>query len=146
MAGAVIVWLVTAVVLGIIEGLTVALVCIWMAVAAVAAAVAAALNASIMVQILVFAVVSVVLLILTAPLSRKFRHGKRIRTNADRLFGQKGVVIRKIDSVENKGQIKVMGQVWSASGKDGQSFACGEEVLVDHIEGVHAVVTAVSDK
>ena len=82
MTGAVIVWLATAVVLGVIEGVTISLVSIWMALAAVVSAITAALGGSIMVQMLVFVAVSAVLLVLTAPLSRKFRNQKKTRTNA----------------------------------------------------------------
>ena len=140
MTGAVIVWLATAVVLGVIEGATISLVSIWMALAAVVSAITAALGGSIMVQMLVFVVVSAVLLVLTAPLSRKFRNQKKTSTNADRLLGQEGVVLRRIDPIENKGQIKVMGQVWSAAGQNGETIDDGEKVKVVSIEGVHAIV------
>ena len=110
------VWLITAVVLGIIESITVALVSIWMAIGAFAAAVFAFFGFSTAVQVLVFAAVSALMLILTAPLSKRFRQSKKVSTNADRLIGQEGVVLRRVDPIENKGQIKVMGQIWSAEG------------------------------
>ena len=140
MTGAVIVWVATAVVLGVIEGVTISLVSIWMALAAVVSAITAALGGSIMVQMLVFVAVSAVLLVLTAPLSRKFRNQKKTSTNADRLLEQEGVVLRRIDPIENKGQIKVMGQVWSASGQNGETIDDGDKVKVVSIEGVHAIV------
>ena len=93
-----------------------------------------------MVQMLVFVAVSAVLLVLTAPLSRKFRNQKKTSTNADRLLEQEGVVLRRIAPIENKGQIKVMGQVWSASGQNGEPIDDGEKVKVVSIEGVHAIV------
>ena len=119
---------------------TISLVSIWMALAAVVSAITAALGGSIMVQMLVFVAVSAVLLVLTAPLSRKFRNQKKTSTNADRLLEQEGVVLRRIDPIENKGQIKVMGQVWSASGQNGETIDDGEKVKVVSIEGVHAIV------
>lgn len=140
MTGAVIVWLVTAVVLGVIESATVTLVSIWMALAAVASAITAAFGGNIMLQILVFVSVSAILLALTAPLTKKFRNQKKTNTNADRLLGQEGVVIQKIDPIENKGQIKVLGQIWSASSETGETMEPGEKVTVQSIEGVRAVV------
>lgn len=140
MDGAVIVWIVTAVVLGIIEGVTVSLVSIWMAAGALAASVTAALGGSIILQVMVFSLVSAVLLILTAPLSKKFRTQKKTETNADRLIGQEGVVIKSIDPIENKGQIKVMGQIWSASDSSGKTIDVGEKVIVEKIEGAHVLV------
>ena len=134
------VWLITAVVLGIIESITVALVSIWMAVGAFAAAVFAFFGFSTAVQVLVFAAVSALMLILTAPLSKRFRQSKKVSTNADRLIGQEGVVLRRVDPIENKGQIKVMGQIWSAEGADGTELDIGEKVIVKAIEGVHVIV------
>lgn len=134
------VWLITAVVLGIIESITVALVSIWMAIGAFAAAVFAFFGFSTAVQVLVFAAVSALMLILTAPLSKRFRQSKKVSTNADRLIGQEGVVLRRVDPIENKGQIKVMGQIWSAEGADGIELDIGEKVIVKAIEGVHVIV------
>ncbi|MEE1012959.1 MAG: NfeD family protein [Clostridia bacterium] len=140
MNGAVIVWLLAAVVFGVAESATVVLVSIWMAVGAVAAAIAAAFGQNLMVQILIFLVVSAILLVLTAPLSRKFRSKKMESTNADRLIGQEGVVLVSIDAIENKGQVKVLGQIWSVSAADGVAIAQGEKVIVESIEGVRVIV------
>lgn len=138
--GEVIVWLALAVILGIVEGLTVSLVSIWMAVAAIVSAIVAFFGGSVMMQILTFALVSALLLVLTAPLSKKFRSQKKATTNADRLLNQTGIVIQRIDPIENKGQIKAMGQIWSAAGKEGDVIEAGEKVVVLSIEGVHAIV------
>lgn len=140
MNGAIIVWLVVALVFGIIEASTVSLVSVWMAVAAVLSAITAACHLSVMAQILIFLFASALLLVLTAPLTRKMRNKEKISTNADRLFGQEGVVLTAIDSIENQGTIKVLGQVWSATSKDGERIEIGEKVIVDGIEGVRAVV------
>ncbi len=143
MNGAVLVWLVAAVVLGVIEGMTVALVSIWMAVGAVGAAVTAAFGGSVLMQILVFLVLSALLLISTIPLSSRLRRQKTVRTNADRLIGAEGVVLSRIDAIENKGQIKALGQVWSAASANQEEFEIGDRVVVKAIEGVHAIVAAV---
>ena len=140
MNGAIVVWLIVAVIFGLIEASTVSLVSVWMAAAAVFAAFAAALQLSLLTQILVFLLASAFLLILTAPLSKKFRNREITSTNADRLFGQKGIVLTVIDPIENKGTIKVSGQVWSASSKDKIIIEPGEKVIVESIEGVRAIV------
>lgn len=133
-------WLIAAVVLGVIEGMTVALVSVWMAVGAFVAAVAAYFGAAVSVQVLVFASVSVLLLAVTAPLGKKMRVGKKAVTNADRLIGAVGVVLERIDVIEKRGTVKVMGQVWSASATDSADIDIGEKVIVETIEGVHLVV------
>ncbi|MBQ2615039.1 MAG: NfeD family protein [Clostridia bacterium] len=138
MTGAIIVWLVIAVAFGVLESVTVALVSVWMAAGAILAAIAAAFEVSLLGQILVFLLSSAILLLLTAPLSRKFRNQEKTSTNADRLLGQEGVVLTAIDSVENKGSVKVMGQIWSASAQT--PIQEGERVVVKAIEGVHLMV------
>lgn len=140
MNGTIIVWLVVALIFGIIEASTVSLVSVWMAAAAVISAIAAACHLSVMAQILVFLFASALFLILTAPLTRKMRNKEKVSTNADRLFGQEGVVLTAIESIEKQGTIKVLGQVWSAISKDGERIESGEKVIVDGIEGVRVVV------
>ena len=63
-------------------------------------------------------------------------------TNADRLIGQEGIVTEAIDPIEGKGQIKVMGQVWSASCDKPISKDC--KVIVKDIKGVKLVVETVN--
>ncbi len=140
MNDAVMIWLIAAVIFGVIEGLTVALVSVWMAVASVASAIAAAFGGSILAQILVFLIVSVILLVATVPISKRFHQNKLVKTNTDRLIGAVGVVVEQIDSVDNKGKIKVMGQIWSATHLHHSILEIGEKVVVQSIEGVHAIV------
>ena len=138
MTGNVLIWLVIAVVLGIVEGATVSLVSIWMAIGAFAAGISAALGAEILTQMLVFVGVSAILLLLTAPLTKKFRNRAVSKTNADRVIDNIGIVTEKIDPIQRKGQIKVMGQVWSAISDE--VIEVGETVIVTEIKGVRAVV------
>ncbi len=140
MTGAFIVWLIAAVVFGIIEGLTVSLVSVWMAVASVCSAVVAAFGGSILFQVIVFLLISTVLLLITIPLSKRFHEKKLVKTNADRLLGAEAVVIERIDPIENKGKIKVMGQIWSAVDAHQGILEIGEKVVVQSIEGAHAIV------
>ena len=134
----VLIWFVIAVILGIIEGATVSLVSIWMAVGAFVAGISAALGAEILTQMLVFVVVSVILLLLTAPLTKKLRNREPSKTNADRVIDSLGIVIERIDPIERKGQVKVMGQVWSALSDE--IIEVGETVSVTGIKGVRAIV------
>lgn len=137
----VILWLIIAFAAGVVEAATVSLVSVWLAVGAVCAAVAAALGATIMVQSIVFLIISLVLLVLTAPLSKKFREGKKTPTNADRLIGCTAVIVEDIDHIQGKGAVKVMGQEWSARLEDGSTAQIGEEVIVERISGAHLVVS-----
>ncbi len=140
MSGFAIFWIIFAVMLGIVEGITVNFVSIWFAIGAVFAFVTAIFTDLIWVQIAVFVVVSIIALILTRPLVKKLLKNKTIPTNADRFVGKSGVVIEDIDEISGTGQIKVMGQTWSAKPEKGISIDKGEEVIINKIEGVKAVV------
>lgn len=138
-------WLFLALVLGIIEAATVNLVTVWWAVSAVLTAILASLGVKMQIQSACFIVFSAVLLVLTRPLVKKFTDKKKIATNADRIIGMTGIVIKEINPLENVGQIKVMGQVWSAKTLSGEKIEEGKEVTVCGLEGVKAVVRRTED-
>lgn len=135
-----IIWVVAAVALGIIEGVTLNLVTIWPAIGAVCAAIAAAFGLGLLGQLLIFIGVSVVLLLATRPLALRLLSKKKEPTNFDRMVGAEARVIQRIDPIENRGQIKVLGQVWSAVAADGGSIEADEAVVVVAVRGVKAVV------
>ena len=132
-------WLAAAVIFGVVELITAPLICIWFCGGALVAALVGYFTNSMLVSTVVFVLVSALLLVLTRPLVKSKIAPKVQPTNADRIIGKEAVVILGIDPVENKGQIKVDGQVWSA--KSECAIAEGERVTVSSIEGVKAVVT-----
>ncbi|MBI9108968.1 MAG: NfeD family protein [Spirochaetales bacterium] len=86
-------------------------------------------------QILLFLIVSSILLIFTRPVAvDKLKIGK-IKTNAESLVGQPAWVIKKI-TPEDKGQIKISGQIWTAAAVDDAVIAEDEKVIIEKIEGV----------
>lgn len=141
MNAAVVMWVIVAVVLGVVEAATVNLVTIWSAIAAICAAFCATFEFSGLVQFSVFVIVSGILLLLTRPLANKLLNSKAVPTNADRVIGTEGTVTERIDPIENKGQVKVMGQIWTAKSEDGGIIEKGSIVTVSAIEGVRAVVS-----
>ena len=68
----VVMWLIAALLLGIIEAVTTALVSVWLAIGAVFAAAAAAFGAETSTQLVIFLVVSFILLLCTDPLCKRF--------------------------------------------------------------------------
>lgn len=133
-------WIILAVVLGIIEAGTVNLVTIWFAVGALAAFITSLITESFLIQLSVFTVVSVICLVITRPLIKKFVREKSVPTNADRIIGAEAVVTENIDEISGTGQIKVMGQIWSARTENGEPIEKGKSVIIRRIEGVRAVV------
>ena len=91
-------------------------------------------------QLGIFLVLSFVLLLLLRPLLRSVLRPRQDKTNADRILGQKAVVIQAIDNRNGTGQIRLMGQVWTARSIQNEEIAEGETVVVREISGVKAMV------
>lgn len=134
-------WLTVAVIMAVIEGITPALVTIWFMCGALGAMILSLFTTSFPVQFVFFALLSTVLLIFTRPIIKKFiTKGKTVSTNADRIIGQEGIVTEEIVNLENKGQITILGQIWSAKSQDGSNIQEGQKVTVSSIHGVKAIV------
>ena len=130
-------WFIAFLVLLFIELMTVNLVTIWFAIGAVAAIITTIFTDSILIQSIVFIVVSVIALLITKPLIKKFKKFEVEPTNSDRVIGKVGEVTQKIG--RNKyGEVKVYGNTWTASSK--QVINVGERVKVLSIDGVKLVV------
>ena len=129
------IWILAAVVFGVLEGITAQLVSIWFVLGAVAAAVAAACGGAVWLQGVLF-----VALLATKPLVKKYLRPRIQATNADRCVGRTGVVLEDIDNLAATGQVRVCGSVWSARSTDGAPIAAGTTVVVDRIEGVKLMV------
>ena len=134
-------WLAAMVVLLIIEGAVPGLVSIWFALGALAALLAAILHAPVWLQVTWFVVVSVVSLILTRPLARKYVNSKTQPTNADMLIGSDCVVRERIDNLRGTGAVLAQGKEWTARMENGEASAeVGEIVKIVRIEGVKLIV------
>lgn len=133
-------WLMTFVVLLVIEIITLGLTTVWFALGAIAAFLAAYVGASILVQIIVFLIVSVVLLIVTRPIVMKHFNQKRERTNAESLIGQKAIVIETIDSIHGVGRVEVNGMEWSAKTDESGLIEKDTIVSIKGIQGVKLIV------
>lgn len=134
-------WLIVLIACLVIEACTTQLLTIWFAVGSVGAMIAAALGFGELVQIGVCLALSIVLLILLRPMTRNILRPRQDRTNADRILGQKAIVIETIDDKHDSGQIRLMGQVWTARAvQNDEIISEGETVVVRHISGVKAIV------
>lgn len=130
-------WFVAFVVLLFIELVTVNLVTIWFAIGAIAAIITTIFTDSIIIQTIVFVVVSVISLLVTKPLMKRFKVFDITPTNSDRVIGKIGEVTKKIGK-NNYGEIKVYGNTWTASSKE--EIEVGTKVKVLSIDGVKLIV------
>lgn len=133
-------WLITFVVLLIIEIITLGLTTVWFALGAIAAFLAAYVGTGVAIQVVVFLIVSILLLIVTRPLVMKHFNQKRERTNAESLIGQKAVVIEKIDPIHGVGRVEVNGMEWSAKTEESGEIEKDTIVSIKGIQGVKLIV------
>ena len=135
------VWLVLMIILLVIEGVVPGLVSIWFALGALAALLSAIVGAPLWLQIVWFLLISVVSLILTRPLAKKYVNSRITPTNADMLIGQECVVTEAIDNVMGLGAVTVGGKVWTARTENPDIKAdVGQTMTVVRIEGVKLIV------
>ena len=135
-------WILAALVCGIIEVMSVSFVFLMFAIGALAAGIAGALGANVTIQVIVFVVVTVALLAGLRPFlkGRIERSAGDVRTNTDALIGKTGYVTEVVG--ERHGRIQFSGGEWGAR-TEGASIPVGAEVRVDRIDGATAVVSAV---
>lgn len=136
------IWIIIAIVSGVIEALTLGITTIWFVFGAIVAWVLAEFNMPFIVQILAFIVVSGVLLYFTKPLVKRYLKVGRQRTNADALIGEFAIVTEGIDTLKAIGQVEIRGQVWSAK-STGELINRGEKVEIIDIQGVKLLVKRV---
>ena len=137
------VWILAALVCGIIEVMIVSFVFLMFAIGALAAGIAAACGANLMVQLIVFIVVSVALLVVLRPFlkGRIERSNSYVPSNTDGLIGKTAYVTETVG--ERHGRIQFTGGEWSAR-TQGPELPVGAEVRVDRIDGATAVVSALN--
>lgn len=139
-------WVVAIILFLVVEALTAGLASIWFAIGALAALVAALFNAPIWLQIVWFFIVSIIALIATRPLVKKFVNSKSQPTNADMLIGAEGIVTERIDNLAGTGAVAISGKVWTARSVERAPIALGATVKADRIEGVKLFVSPTADK
>lgn len=136
-----IIWAAAIVIFAVFEGITAQLVSIWFVIGAIASLIATMLKAPLAVQITVFITFTILALVITRPLVRKYIHPKKERTNADRVLDQTGVVIEEIDNIKATGQVRVDGKIWSARSYDGSIIPIDRQITIKEISGVKLIVT-----
>ena len=134
------VWVVLIVVFLVVEGATAGLTSIWFAAGALAALAAVFLDASVWLQIAVFLVVSVIALIATRPLAKKYVNKKAEPTNADKVIGGNAAVTERIDNFAGTGAVTVSGRLWTARSATDEPIEAGTLTVVRRIEGVKLIV------
>lgn len=78
------------------------------------------------------------------PLWKKYLFGKKdVKTNADAMLGQHGVVSETIDAAKNTGRVAIDGDDWKAVSVNDEIIAEGERVQVAKRESIILTVTKI---
>lgn len=135
------IWLTLAIVFAITEVVTVGLTTIWFSLGALVSLLLVICGVdNITVQIVVFVLVSLLSLIATRPLVKKYINKKVQPTNADRCIGKEAFVTEEINNMLSKGAVKVNGVEWSARSEDNSVIEIGKKVKIISIDGVKVIV------
>ena len=135
------VWVVLMIGFLVVEGIAPGLVSIWFALGALAALISALLGAQVWLQAVWFVVVSLLALVITRPLAKKYVNSRTQATNADMLIGQECIVTETIDKLHGTGAVSVAGKVWTARADDPEKIIeKGSVAVIERIEGVKLIV------
>lgn len=137
------VWLITVILLALIEIATINLTTIWFVLSGIIALIISLFVDNYLIQFGSFVIVGVILLITTKPFLTKFVKQHKEKTNIDRIIGMTGVVTEQIKKNET-GEVKVDGKKWTAYAD--KSIKVGELVKVLEIKGVKIKVEKIGEK
>ena len=134
-------WILAALVCGIVEVMSVSFVFLMFAIGALAAGIAGVFGANLTIQVIVFVVVSIALLAVVRPFlkGRIDKTTDYVPSNTDGLIGKTAYVTEAVG--ERHGRVQFSGGEWSAR-TEGEELAVGTQVSVDRIDGATAVVRA----
>ena len=135
------VWVVLMIVFLVVEGIVPGLVSIWFALGALAALISSMLGAQLWLQAVWFIVVSVLALIATRPLAKKYVNSRVQATNADMFIGQECVVKEAVNQLAETGAVAIGGKIWTARTDSADTILEeGSIAVVERIEGVKLIV------
>lgn len=131
-------WLILCGVFLIAEIFTVSFLLFWPGIGAFLAFITSLITDKFIIQLAVFVISTVLMLIFTKPIIKKlFRNKEETKMNKNSLIGKTGIVVKDINTIEAKGQVKVNGELWSAFSSDPREVIKKDStVIVEEIEGV----------
>jgi membrane protein implicated in regulation of membrane protease activity len=130
-------WLGLFVIAFVLEIFTADMISIWFAIAAIPSFIIALAGGDIIFQSVSFVVFTLVLLLLTRPVVKKYLKTNEIKTNVDAMVGMTGKVIKEI-TPNDTGRILIRALDWAAVSKE--VITVGEMARVLDVEGNKLIV------
>ena len=131
------IWLILSGVFLIGEIFTISFLLFWFGIGAFLALLVSLITDNILIQIAVFTISSSLMVLFMKPVAKKiFKENNDMKSNVDSLIGKNGIVIKEINNIESKGQIKVNGELWSAFSDDNSIIEEGASVCIEDVKGV----------
>jgi len=135
-------WLIAALVAGIVEILVPLFGFIFVSLAAVVAAIAAAAGVAPAGQVVLFAVSLLFFLAVLRPIAKRTLRARGVPSRTESLVGRRAQVIQPIDPVVGMGRVNVGGDDWAA--RASVSLPLGAEVVVEGADGIVLLVAPVA--
>lgn len=132
-------WLAIMVGLIIFEAMTAQIVALWFIGGSLVSLILAIFNVHIAIQIAAFLIISITLMIFINPILKKLNKNKELKTNAEELTEEVGLVIKDIPT-DDIGEVKVKYQIWNAVSENNEPIEKGKKVSIVKIEGNKLVV------
>ena len=134
-----IIWLGIMIVSAIFEIITTDLVSIWLVFGALTGLILNLLHFSTTVQIIAAVIVTLVIAVAVRPFAKNYLRGNIVKTNIDRIIGKETILIRAIEE-NQKGEVKLNGESWSAISLNNEPIAANEKVVIVGIDGNKLIV------
>jgi len=125
-----------------IEAETCEIVAMWFLPGAVASLVLSLCKIDWWIQVIVFVALSAIFLILAKTVLKKYiiKNVGKEKTDTDLLIGRSAKVEEDIVNSDERGAVKINGQIWSARmADDSETASVGESVIVESIQGVKLI-------
>lgn len=128
----------------VLEAVTLNLIGVWFMPGTILAFLLALFGAPAWIQVLVWLCVTVIVCLSTFRFTKRIFNRRATPTNADRVLGKEALVTEIISAPDQSGQVKVLGQIWSARCSDPNTvIPVGTTVRVLRIEGVTLIVESI---
>lgn len=134
------IWLGITVLSLVIEAFTTELISIWVAGGALVALILSAINGvPYYAEIIVFVVLSIILILFTRPMCKKYLMRNERKTNVDTIIGIKCAVTEEITPLKH-GKVKIYGVEWTAVSSNGTTIEKDKIVEVLAVDGNKLIV------